>query len=195
MKKVLVPLAEGFEEIEAVAVIDILRRSPGIEVVVAGVGKKTLKGSHGITIRADQGIESLAGEEYDLIVLPGGMPGTAHLAKSRAVARFLKDQASAGRLIAAICAAPTILEKYGLLRGVRATCHFSVRSSMKTIVYVDEPVVRDGNVITSQGAGTAIDFALALIEILKGKKESNRISEAIERIVFRLPNSVGSIAR
>jgi 4-methyl-5(b-hydroxyethyl)-thiazole monophosphate biosynthesis len=181
MKKVLVPLAEGFEEIEAVAVIDILRRSPGIEVIVAAVGKKTLKGSHGITIRADQGIESLAEVEYDLIVLPGGMPGTAHLAKSRAVARFLKDQASSGRLIAAICAAPTILEEYGLLRGVRATSHFSVRSSMKTCAYVDEPVVQDGDFITSQGAGTAIDFALRLVRILTGEQESNRISEAIRR--------------
>ena len=181
MKKVLVPLADGFEEIEAVAVIDILRRAQDVEVTVAGVGKKAPQGSHGITLHADQRIEPLVGGEYDLIVLPGGMPGTRRLAESHAVARFLKDQTSAGRLLAAICAAPTILEQHGLLAGVRATCHFSVRDRLKTCVYVDEPVVQDGNIITSQGAGTAVEFALRLVEILVGKEESDRIAEAIRR--------------
>ncbi len=185
MKTVLVPLAEGFEEIEAVAAIDVLRRGKDVEVTVAGVGTTLVRGSHGVMIQTDLAIESVVGREYDLIVLPGGMPGTKHLAESEAVVRLVKDQAEAGRLLGAICAAPTVLERNGVLKGVRATSHFSVKDQLKRCLYVDEPVVEDGKIVTSQGAGTAVEFALVLVEILAGEKESSRIANAIRHSIQR----------
>jgi 4-methyl-5(b-hydroxyethyl)-thiazole monophosphate biosynthesis len=178
MKRVLVPLANGFEEIEAVAIIDILRRSH-MHVVVAGVGGRTIIGSHTIAVVADRTIEEVSREEFDLIVLPGGMAGTRVLAESGLLAEMLKRQNEAGKLIGAICAAPTVLEKLGLLDGKRATSHFSVRDKLTKAQYSADRVVQDGHIFTSRGAGTAIEFALRLVEELCGAKETERIAHAV----------------
>lgn len=178
MKRVIVPLANGFEEIEAVAIIDILRRAH-MHVVIAGVGGRTIVGSHRIAVVADARIEEVAAQEFDLLVLPGGMPGTAELADSTILAEMLTSQSEAGRWIGAICAAPTILDKLGLLEGKQFTAHFSVKDRISTGTFSADHVVQDGNVITSQGAGTAIEFALKLVEELCGLKEAERIAHAV----------------
>jgi 4-methyl-5(b-hydroxyethyl)-thiazole monophosphate biosynthesis len=178
MKKALVPVANGFEEIEAVSIIDILRRGR-IHVVVAGVGGRTLVGSRQIAIVAERGIEEVSGDEFDLICLPGGMPGTTGLAKSEVLGEMLVKQNDAGRLIGAICAAPTVLEKHGLLDGKKFTSHFSVKSKIEGGEYSEDRVVVDGNIVTSQGAGTALEFTLRLVEILEGEERAGKIAHAV----------------
>lgn len=186
MKRVLVPLASGFEEIEAVAIIDILRRAH-MHVVVAGIGGRTIVGSHTIAVVADRAIEEVSREEFDLIVLPGGMAGTTVLAESDLLGEMLKKQNEAGKWIGAICAAPTVLEKLGLLEGKRVTAHFSVRDKLTSGQYSADRVVQDGNIVTSRGAGTAIEFALKLVEELSGPKEVERIAHAV--IVAETPEA------
>jgi len=178
MKKALVPLANGLEETEAVTIIDILRRGR-VHVVMAGVGGRTLIGSHQIAIVAEREMEEVSGDEFDLICLPGGMPGTTGLAASEVLGEMLVRQHDEGRLIGAICAAPTVLEKHGLLAGKQFTCHFSVKDGIKGGEYREERVVVDGNIATSQGAGTAVEFALRLVEILEGEEQAHRIAHAI----------------
>lgn len=177
MKRVLVPLANGFEEIEGVAIIDILRRAQ-LHVIVAGVGGRTITGSHRIAMVTDRRIEEVTGEEFDLVVLPGGMPGTTELAASEALGDLLRRQNQAGRLIGAICAAPMVLEKHGLLQGRKVTAHYSVKDKIETATFCEDRVVEDGNLVTSQGAGTAIDFALKLVELICGANTAERIAHA-----------------
>jgi 4-methyl-5(b-hydroxyethyl)-thiazole monophosphate biosynthesis len=178
MKKALVALANGFEEIEAVSIIDILRRGR-IHVVAAGVGGRTLIGSHQIAVVAEKEIEEVSGDEFDLICLPGGMPGTMELANSDVLGKMLVKQNEAGRLIGAICAAPTVLEKQGLLAGKEFTSHYSARDKIEEGKYSEDRVVVDGNIVTSQGAGTAIEFALRLVEILGDEEQAQRIAQAV----------------
>jgi 4-methyl-5(b-hydroxyethyl)-thiazole monophosphate biosynthesis len=178
MKKALVPVANGFEEIEAVSIIDILRRGR-VHVVVAGVGGRTLIGSHQIAVVAEREIEEVSGDEFDLICLPGGMPGTTGLADSEVLGGMLVKQNEAGRLIGAICAAPTVLEKHGILNGKRFTSHFSVKEKIEGGEYSEERVVLDGHVVTSQGAGTAVEFALRLVEILGDEEQAQKIAHAV----------------
>lgn len=162
MSRVLVPLAPGFEEIEAVTVIDILRRA-GVEVVTAGVGAAAaVAGSHGITVRCDAAADDVDVKGFDALVLPGG-PGTRHLMESAHVRSWVTSMAAMGRLVGAICAAPTVLESCGLLEGKRATSHPNHAAEMRSCHYEESAVVKDGNVVTSRGAGTAIDFAAALV--------------------------------
>jgi len=177
MKRVLVPLANGFEEIEAITIIDILRRAK-LHVVAAGVGGRTIVGSHRIAVVADRALEEVAGEDFELIALPGGMSGTTQLLESATLGEMLVRQNEAGRWIAAICAAPMVLEKHGLLKDRKVTSHFSVKEEIKTAAYAEERVVHDGNLITSQGAGTAIEFALKLVELLCGPETAGRIANA-----------------
>jgi 4-methyl-5(b-hydroxyethyl)-thiazole monophosphate biosynthesis len=162
LKRALVPLAPGFEEIEAVVVIDLLRRA-GVEVVVAAVGASPVEGSHGIALACDGDAADVDASRFDALVLPGGMPGTRHLAASAAVRGWVTSMARAGKLVAAICAAPTVLDACGVLAGRRATSHPGSAADMKTCRYQEAAVVKDGNIITSRGAGTAIEFAAALI--------------------------------
>lgn len=178
MKRVLVPLANGFEEIEAVAIIDILRRAR-LHVVTAGVGGRTVIGSHRIGVVADAGIEEVAQQRFDLIVLPGGMPGTTELAASTVLGEMLVRQNEAGGLIGAICAAPTILEDLGFLEGKQVTAHFTVEDRISTGKLSTDRVVQDGNIITSQGAGTAIEFALKLVQALCGSDQAKRVANAV----------------
>lgn len=176
---VYVFLANGFEEIEALAPIDLMRRA-GIEVTTVGVGTTMPKGSHGITVMADTSEDNFFPDnDIEAIVLPGGGVGTANLKKSetvRVAARLGFGEADTK--IAAICAAPTILAGEGLLRGKKATC-FPDRTAELGDSYVDEDVVYDEPYLTARSAAKAIPFALRLIEILRGKEAADRIAAQI----------------
>lgn len=176
-KRVIVPVANGFEEIEAVVVIDILRRA-GLEVVVAGVEGSDVIGSHAIALRCDASIEEC--ENADAIVLPGGMPGSQRLKESKAVRALVTRFHAEGKLVAAICAAPTVLEACGMLDGRRATSHPDQAGEMKRCVYETTAVVTDGNLVTSRGAGTAIEFAAELVRRLVDDATADGILERIQ---------------
>jgi 4-methyl-5(b-hydroxyethyl)-thiazole monophosphate biosynthesis len=176
---VIVPLAEGFEEIEAVAVIDILRRAD-IPVTVAGVGATEITGSHGIRIACDRRIEDCDAATVAAVVLPGGMPGSRNLGESAHLAALIGSAAGAGRLVAAICAAPTVLNRLGLLEGHRATSHPNHAGEMDRCQYVESPVVTDRNVITSRGAGTAVAFAAEVVAHLVDRDTAAAILVAIQ---------------
>jgi 4-methyl-5(b-hydroxyethyl)-thiazole monophosphate biosynthesis len=179
-KTVLVPIANGTEEIEAVCIIDTLRRA-GTEVVVASA-EATLQvtASRGTKLVADVLIADCANAIYDCIAIPGGMPGAEHLRDSKILTEMLRSQHDAGRLYGAICAAPVVvLQHHGLLAGHAATCHPSFVSHLENPVHVEKRVVVDGTAtgccITSRGPGTAIEFALALIEALYGEEKAREI--------------------
>ena len=176
-KKVLVAIAEGIEELEAVTLIDVLRRAEA-DVTVASVGAKQVTASRGVKLVADAVISDCVGNVYDLIALPGGMPGAEHLRDSSQLTEMLKEQAASGRLYAAICASPAVaLKPHGLLENKKATCYPSLLSEL------DNPeqakVVVDGNCITSQGPGTALEFALKLVELLFGTEKSGEVANAM----------------
>jgi 4-methyl-5(b-hydroxyethyl)-thiazole monophosphate biosynthesis len=180
MKRVLVPLAEGFEELEAVTVIDILRRA-GIEVVVASLAESPVTGSHGIRVAADTPLAALVEQDFDMIALPGGMPGAEHLKKDARIAELARRLHAKGRPVAAICAAPMVLAAAGLLDGRRATSYPGFLADAAKATVVDEAVVVDGGVITSRGPGTALDFALQLVETLEGRAARQAIESRLER--------------
>jgi len=164
---VLVPLAKGFEEIEGITIIDILRRAE-IEVTTAGVGKKLIVGAHNITVHADAVIADMKSDDFDMIVLPGGWDGTYALADDVDVQRLLQEFKSKQKNIAAICAAPFALNKAGVLSD-NFTCYPSVEEKIRTEGYsADKKVVIDGKVMTSRGPGTASCFAFEIVRLLKG---------------------------
>jgi 4-methyl-5(b-hydroxyethyl)-thiazole monophosphate biosynthesis len=179
--RVLVPLAEGFEEIEAVTIVDLLRRA-GIEVRTAALGDPQVTGSHGITITADLALDSAVVADYDMIVLPGGMPGSDHLKRDARVVELLRRFAAEGRYTAAICAAPGVLAHAGLLEGRQATSFpgFLREDSATGLQLSEAPVVLDGKVVTSRGPGTAIDFGLALIELLMGAPTRRQVQDRLQ---------------
>ncbi len=174
MKRVLVPLAEGFEEIEAVTIIDVLRRA-GVRVDVASLGARRVEGSHRITLEADIAIDDAKIHDYDLIALPGGMPGTLHLREDPRVIRILREMDTEGKGVAAVCAAPSVLAEAGLLRDRRATVHPAAASLLPDSKVEDARVIRDGRIVTGKSAGAAMEFAFALVEWLLG-------SEAVEEV-------------
>lgn len=180
MKRVLVPLAEGFEELEAVTIIDILRRA-GVEVVVASLAGSPVTGSHGIRISADTPLGALAEQDFDMIALPGGMPGADHLKKDARIGDLVRRLHEAGRPVAAICAAPMVLAAAGVLDGRRATSYPGFLADASEATVVGEPVVVDGSVITSRGPGTALDFALALVEALAGPAAREATESRLQR--------------
>jgi 4-methyl-5(b-hydroxyethyl)-thiazole monophosphate biosynthesis len=180
MKRVVVPLAEGFEELEAVTIIDILRRA-GVDVVVASVAGSPVTGSHGIRLAADTPLAALAEQDFDMIALPGGMPGADHLKKDPLVAALVRRLHDAGRPVAAICAAPMVLAAAGVLDGRRATSYPGFLKDADKATVVGDAVVVDGGVITSRGPGTALDFALALVEALLGPAARQDIEGRLER--------------
>ena len=169
MATVLIPLADGFEEIEAVTVIDLLRRA-GIDVVAAGLAPGAVRGSHGIAVETDATLDEALERDYDMVVLPGGLPGADNLEADERVRTVLRRLADSGRFTAAICAAPKVLAAAGLLEGRRATSFpgFLDPAATPGLELSEAPVVQDGRVITSRGPGTAMDFALALVENLAG---------------------------
>ena len=180
MKRVLVPLAEGFEELEAVTIIDVLRRA-GIDVVVASLAGSPVTGSHGIRLCADTPLAALAEQEFDMIALPGGMPGAEHLKKDARIAQIIQNLHARGRPVAAICAAPMVLAAAGVLDGRRATSYPGFLDDAARTTVVDEAVVADGGVITSRGPGTALDFALALVAELAGPEARVKIESGMQR--------------
>lgn len=178
-KKALIILANGFEEIEAITVIDILRRA-GIEVITAGINDTKVQGSHGITVIADKTLPAIKGD-FDACVLPGGMPGAANLASSENVKSFIKQMDKNGKIIAAICASPAIvLAPIGILRNKTATCYPGMQEKFgNETIYKEETVVIDGNIITSRGPGTALPFSLAILEKLSGKEAGEKMKIAV----------------
>ena len=175
-KKVLVPIADGSEEIEAVCIIDVLRRA-GAEVTVASVGSLQVTASRGVRIVADTLVKECVGRTYDLVALPGGMPGAEHLRDSSALTEILKLQKKEGRLYGAICASPVVVfQHHGLLEGKRATSHPNFSGSLERRDAVDMRVVVDGACVTSRGPGTAIEFALTLVELLFGKEKASEVA-------------------
>lgn len=179
MKKVCVLLAEGFEEVEAFTVVDILRRAEVYVDTISIEDEYLVRGAHGISIHTEDLFHEVDFSTFEMIVLPGGMPGTSNLGAHMGVKRLLIDFAKDNRLIAAICAAPTILGKYGLLKGKKATCYPGHEGELLGAVVSDEKVCVDGNIITSRGVGTAIDFALKLVSILVNDQRAKEISDAI----------------
>jgi 4-methyl-5(b-hydroxyethyl)-thiazole monophosphate biosynthesis len=168
MNKVLVYLAPGFEEIEAVTIIDLLRRAE-INVTVAGLGDGPITGSHDISVLSDVSIEDINPDNFDYLVLPGGQPGTNNLKNNQKVLEAIQQFQQEKKLIGAICAAPTVLHKAGVLDNKKVTSYPSEESVFSTSRYENSPVVKDENIITSRGVGTAIDFALELIGEIKGE--------------------------
>ncbi|MGX8795539.1 DJ-1 family glyoxalase III [Fusibacter sp. JL298sf-3] len=165
---VAVFLAQGFEEIEALTIVDILRRGT-IEVCTVGVGGKEIVGAHGVSVVADTVIDQTSTfDGFQMLVLPGGMPGTRHLAESEMLHKALTTHASEEKWLAAICAAPTVLGKIGALKGRRYTCYDGFEKEIEDGTYVGGPVVVDGTVVTGRSPGCAIEFALQLVSLLKG---------------------------
>lgn len=177
MPSVLAILAEGFEEIEAITPIDLLRRA-GADVKTAALAPGLhVTGRSGITVHADASLTDLIAQTFDCLLLPGG-PGVKHLRADPRVREVVLQHHSAGKLLAAICAAPTVLHDAGLLRDHRYTAHFSVAAELPEI-RADERVVEDGRIVTSRGAGTSIDFGLALIARLFSPEKAAEVSRSI----------------
>jgi len=177
MPSVLVILAEGFEEVEATAPIDVLRRA-GADVVSAALGEGIhVTGRCGLTVHADTTLAQAEGRDFDCVLLPGG-PGTALLRADPRVKSLVLRQAAAGRWLAAICAAPLVLHDAGLLEGKRYTAHFSTAKELRHIIAAEKCVL-DGRILTSRGAGTALDFGLALAGQLIGAEAARTVAESI----------------
>lgn len=179
---VLVPLAQGCEELEAVTIIDLLRRA-GIEVVTAGLDREPVHASRGVVLIPDTDLDTALERDYDMVVLPGGATGADNLADDTRMAGLLKKMADSGKFTAAICAAPKVLAGHGLLDGKQATCYpgHIHADNPQGIRLSDAPVVIDGQIITSRGPGTAMDFALTLIETLVGKTRRDEVETALAR--------------
>lgn len=181
-KLVYVFLADGFEEVEGLTAVDLLRRAGAEVKMVSITGRKQITGSHGITVGSDLLWEELDVDKEktaDMLVLPGGMPGTTYLKEHQGLAALLEEQNRQGGFLAAICAAPSVFAGLGFLAEKRATSYPDCVDPKLCKDYVEEAVVRDGNVITSRGVGTAIPFALTLIEVLMGKDRAEEIAASI----------------
>jgi len=179
---VLVPLAQGCEELEAVTIIDLLRRA-GVNVISAGLDTHPVRASRGTVLLPDKTLDAVLDQEFDMIVLPGGQPGSDHLRDDPRIQRLLRAQAGANKYVAAICAAPRALAQAGLLDGRRATSFPGALEGgpAKDVDYRAEPVVIDGKIVTSRGPGTAMDFALTLIELLLGKSARDKVEAPLQR--------------
>ena len=182
MIKVLVPLAQGCEELEAITITDLLVRA-GFHVTTAGLDNQPVKASRGMRLLPDTNIDDVLNETFDLIVLPGGLPGADHLRDDARVQNLLKKHAASGKYVAAICAAPKALAQAGLLDGKTATSYPGVLSALNlTNTQVKESALEiDGKVVTSRGPGTAMDFALTLIELLAGKAKRDEVNKQLVR--------------
>lgn len=176
-KRVLCLLVPGFEEIEVIAPVDLLRRADA-EVILASIkGEKLVSGRCGVIVQADAPLAEVAGQSFDLLFIPGG-PGVKTMREEGRAAKLAKEFSQGGRLVAAICAAPTVLADAGLLEGRRFTAHFSVHGELPQALS-NERVVIDRNLITSRGAGTAVEFGLALVQELFGEVKAKQIAGAI----------------
>lgn len=175
-KKVLVILADGFEEIEAVQPIDLLRRA-GLAVKTVGLEHVRVTGAHGITVVADATLSEL-NETYDALVLPGGSQGAENLSASRAVGHLVKEALEGGKLVGAICAAPAVvLGRRGFLKGRQFTCYPGLETQVTDAQFVEQPVVEDGNLVTSRGVGTSAAFSLTLIRRLTDEATAQTVQQ------------------
>lgn len=181
MARVLLPLAPGCEEIEAVTVIDLLRRA-NIDVVIAGLSEKPVRCSRGVLIIPDVTLDSIVNEDFDMIILPGGGVGAENLKNDFRITELLQRFQKEDKFIAAICAAPGVLASAGVLNGRRTTCYpGSLSSYSDFIVLENDPVVIDQRIVTSRGPGTAIDFALVLIKILTDQTTASAVEAELIR--------------
>lgn len=182
MPSVIIPLAEGCEELEAVTLIDLLRRAD-ITVITASLGQTAVTASRGVHLTADTTLDNVIYDEFDMIILPGGLPGSTYLNEDARIHALLKRLHQSNKAIAAICAAPLVLATAGLLDGKRASCYPGVLNSndWPTISICDDAVVVDGKVLTSKGPGTAMDFALTIIEYLTDKATRNNVEAGLVR--------------
>ena len=179
MANVYVFTADGFEEIEGLTVVDLMRRA-GAQVQMVSISDGlAVKGSHGIEIKADTFFEDVDFGQADLLVLPGGMPGTLHLGEHQGLTKLLTETAAQGKRVAAICAAPSVLGGLGLLKGKRAVCYPGFEDKLTGAQVGTEEVVTDGNITTSRGLGTAIPFALELISLLFGQEKAEEIGAPV----------------
>ncbi len=186
MASVLVPLAQGCEELEAVTIIDLLRRA-GIDVVSAGLDDQPVRASRGTVLIPDVTLDAVVDRAFDMIVLPGGLPGADHLDSDVRLRRLLQQTAQDGHYVAAICAAPKVLASAGLLNNRKATGFPGVLEALQIsgMSYQEDVVVQDGKIITSRGPGTAMDFALSLIENLAGKAKRDQVEAGLQRPGYR----------
>ena len=173
-------LADGFEEMEALCPVDVLRRA-GKDVRIVGVGGSTIRGSHGIPVVCDAAIDDVSlSDKPEAVILPGGMPGTNNLEACDAVRDFVRDADADGRLVCAICAAPSVLGHMGLLHGRRATCFPGFEHALLGADVTDESVCRDGNVLTAKGAGVALEFGLSIVRALCGDDKADALAESMQ---------------
>lgn len=182
MLSVLIPLAQGCEELEAVTVIDLLRRA-GIEVITAGLDDQPVMAARGTRLLPDTTLDAALRRDYDMVVLPGGQPGADNLDKDARIRALLQRMSQQGKYTAAICAAPKVLANAGLLAGKQATGFPGVleKLNLGDVQLSNRAVVTDGKVVTSRGPGTAMDFALELIELLAGKEKRVQVEAALQR--------------
>jgi 4-methyl-5(b-hydroxyethyl)-thiazole monophosphate biosynthesis len=180
MARVLVPIADGVEEIEAVTIIDVLRRA-GVEVVSAGLTGKPVTASRKVKLIPDKSLEAVKDEAFDMIVLPGGGDGVDNLKRDPRVEAILRRMNQGKKWVAAVCAAPALLAAYGILEGKEATSHPSRReqTTIGNVRYQEQAVIQDGHIITSRGPGTALKFALKLVEVLCGREKVEELKEAM----------------
>lgn len=178
-KKVGMMVADGYEEVEMLTVVDLLRRAGMTCDIISVTGKKELTSSHKVTVIADLMYEEADFGSYDALAIPGGMPGTINLGAHAGVCEQLKKACAEGKLIAAICAAPTVFGKLGLLNGKRAICYPGMEDQLTGADVTYEPAVCDGNIITSRGMGTAIDFGLAILTYFEGEEAAAALAEKI----------------
>ena len=171
-------LAEGFEEVEALAPLDLLRRA-GLSVKTVGVGTKTVTGAHGISVVADLADTEYADDAPEMIFLPGGMPGTLNLAASEVVQNAIATAVRTNAYLAAICAAPSILGDLGLLRGKEAICYPGFEDRLVGATLSKKRVVRDGKILTAAGMGVAVEFGLAIVEELLGKDKAETLRRGV----------------
>lgn len=178
---VIVFLAEGFEEVEALTVVDYLRRVKPLTVDMIAIGDSLLvSGSHHIEVKADKHIDELANlDAYEAVIIPGGMPGAAHLRDDQRVIKIVREINKAGKLVAAICAGPIVLEKAAIIAGKKMTSFPTFEKDFSNSIYQADAVVRDKNIITSRGPGTAVDFALEIVTVLAGENEAETLRKSI----------------
>lgn len=172
-------LAPGFEEIEAVAVIDILRRA-NLQVTAVGVPERTVRGSHGIAVTADITVDEAVTDGLEMVILPGGMPGTLNLEHSEKVQALVRYCAENGKKVAAICAAPSVLGHMGLLQGKKATCFPGFEGELTGAQVENASVCRDGDLITANGPGSAVAFALEIVADLCGNKQADALRAGMQ---------------
>jgi 4-methyl-5(b-hydroxyethyl)-thiazole monophosphate biosynthesis len=178
MARVGIVLADGFEELEAVAIIDVLRRAE-IDIVSAGLHNGPVPSARHVQVIPDTVIDTITADDFDMLVLPGGIPGSDNLNADERVGDLIREFNDKGKIMGAICAAPYVLANAGILNGKRATSYPSFRDRLGSAIYEEKTVVEDGNVLTSRGPGTALCFALAIVEKFAGKEKAQQIKEAM----------------